>query len=115
MVIIAFDESHVLSDVKHNRPDGTWSKFSELRRGLRVLNPYPVFSVFLSTTGKTNDFTPAPHEDKSKRLEERTLVLLPPFTELGFDQMVQSRISDGSVTIDEVSTVEYMAMCGRPL
>jgi len=115
MVIIAFDEAHVLTDTKHNPLDGTWSKFSELRRGIRVLNPYPFFSLFLSTTGKIQDFTPPPHKDGSKRLERRALVLLPPFTELGFDQMVQSRISDGSATIDEVSTVEYMAMFGRPL
>jgi hypothetical protein len=115
MAVLAYDEAHVLSDDKYNPLDGTWSIFSELRRNHRRLNKYPIFSVFLSTSGKIQDISPPPRNDKSKRLEQRELMSLTPFTELGFDQMIQPPISEGSVTIDDVSTLKCMAMHGRPL
>ena len=115
MVILAYDEAHILCDEKYNALNDTWSNFSEFRRIHRYLNKYPIFSVFLSTSGKIQDLTPPPQHDKSKRLENRELVLLPPFTELGFDQMIQPTISEGSVSIDDLSTLKYMAMFGRPL
>ena len=115
MVILAYDEAHILSDNKYNASNDAWSIFSEFRRAHRALNKYPIFSVFLSTSGKIQDLSPPPEYDKSRRLEDRILQLLPPFTELGFDQMIQPTISEGSVTIDDVSTIKYMAMFGRPL
>ena len=115
VVILAYDEAHILSDEKYNVLSNPWTIFSEFRRTHRSLNKYPIFSVFLSTSGKIQDLTPPPQYDKSKRLEDRELQLLPPFTELGFDQMIQPTILEGSVTIDDVSTLEYMAMFGRPL
>jgi hypothetical protein len=42
------------------------------------------------------------------------LVLLLPFTELGFDQMI-GQISDGAITIEEVLTVMFMVLFGQPL
>lgn len=114
VVVLAFDESHVLAIEKHQFDTGTFSKFSELRRALRALNVLPIFSVFLSTSGKIQNFTPRPDEDDSGRVQKSELVLLPPFTELGFDQMA-SKISDGKVTIEEVSELDFMVRFGRPL
>lgn len=111
LVVLAFDEPHVLSAEKHQFDTGYLSKFSELRRALRALNALPIFSVFLSTTGGIQNVTPRASNDTSGRVQKSELVLLPPFTELGFDQMV-GPISDGALTIEEVSTIGFMVCFG---
>ena len=113
LVVLAFDEAHVLS-ARRESETGSFSKFSELRRALHALNELPIFSVFLSTSRKIQDITPRAERDISGRVQKSELVLLPPFTELGFDQMV-TKISDGALTINEVSTTEHMVRFGRPL
>ena len=104
---MAFDEAHVLSAEKHRFDTG-------LRRVLRVLYALPIFSVFISTTGGIQNITPRAELDTSGRVQKADLLLLPPFTELGFDQMVRP-ISDGALTIEEVSTIGFMVRFGRSL
>ncbi|KIL68319.1 hypothetical protein M378DRAFT_158863 [Amanita muscaria Koide BX008] len=114
LVILAFDEAHVLLVEKHQSDIGYFSKFSELRRALRALKELPIFSVFLSTSGKIQNITPRAEDDGSGRVQKSKLVLLPPFIELGFDQMV-GQISDGALTIETVSNIKFMVRFGRPL
>ncbi|KIL63636.1 hypothetical protein M378DRAFT_662372 [Amanita muscaria Koide BX008] len=116
LVVLAFDEVHVLSVEKHQFDTGYFSKFSELRRALRSLNELPIFSVFLSTSGKIQNITPRPELDGAGWVQKTNLVLLPPFTELGFDQMVGQISDDGDdLTIEKVSTIKSMVHFGRPL
>jgi hypothetical protein len=112
MVILAFDEAHVLAE--EVEADNTWSQFSEFRRVLRSIRSYPIFSLFLSTTGRVHAFTPSPRDDLSGRLMVQNLALFPPFTELGFDQLVE-KIHEGKVNIDQVVKYSFMCMFGRPL
>jgi hypothetical protein len=50
------------------------------------------------------------------RIVNETLTLLPPFTELGFDQMcTKSPIKENTVSIQEAATDEFMCKFGRPL
>ncbi|KAM6495554.1 hypothetical protein JOM56_008260 [Amanita muscaria] len=114
LVVLTFDEAHVLSVEKHQSGIGYFSKFSELRRALRALKDLPIFSVFLSTSGKIQNITPRAEDDGSGRVQKSKLVLLPPFIELGFDQMV-GRISDSALTIETVSNIKFMVRFGRPL
>jgi hypothetical protein len=46
LVILAFDESHILTDLLKDRD---WTLFSELCRTLRGIVNQPIFSVFLLT------------------------------------------------------------------
>lgn len=85
--------------------------FSELRR---ALHNHPCYFVFLSTTGKITQFTPAAQYDISSRLHTGKLSLLPPFCELGFDQLAKKAVH-GETTLDEVSSLEFMTSFGRPL
>ena len=96
-IILSFDEAHTLTEVSTDDVDGLWSRFSELRRALRVIHSFPCFSVFLSTTGKVQQFTPDALHDMSTRLQEGLLSLIAPFCELGFDQLAEKAIS-GKVT-----------------
>lgn len=121
MLFLAFDEAHSLAfpttniQLEGQAPPTT---FSEMRRTLRRMTDFPVFSVFLSTTGNIKDFNPPPHADPSGRVFAKRLHLIPPFIEVGFDQMLKAdglEINNGRWQIDEVSTVGFMARLGRPL
>jgi len=113
-LILSFDEAHTLTRIENDNVDGVWSIFSELRRALRVIHSYPCFSVFLSTTGKVQQFTPQTRNDISGRLQEGKLSLIPPFCELGFDQLAEKARSD-ETTLEHVSSRDFIARLGRPL
>ena len=114
LVILAFDEAHTLTDREGQR-EGVWSNFSELRHVLRGLHYLPLFSLFLSTTGKISQFTSAKDEDISKRVINGTLTLIQPFTDLGFDTLATPVSLDGSWDLEKVTTDSHMAHLGRPL
>lgn len=115
LVVLALDEAHVLTDIQAAGDGETWSAFSEFRRALRALNDYRLFSLFLSTTGKINQFTSAAGEDLSNRVQEGHLILIEPFTDLGFDQIARKIAGDGSWTLDDVAADAYMVCLGRPM
>lgn len=107
-LIISFDEAHALAKVE----DGSWSRFYELRRALRVIHSYPCFSVFLATTGKVNQFMPDPGD--SNRVMKAVLRLITPFCELGYDQLAEKVVSN-KTTLDDVASLSFMASLSRPL
>jgi hypothetical protein len=113
-LILSFDEAHILTLIEKDDVDGPWSRFSELRRALRVIHSYPCFSLFLSTTGKVQQFTPQAWNDVSTRLQEGLLSLITPFCELGFDQLAE-KVCSGETTLEDVSSLRFMAKLGRPL
>ncbi|KAG5635660.1 hypothetical protein H0H81_010496 [Sphagnurus paluster] len=55
--------------------------------------------------------------DKSLRVSGGACEVIPPFTELGFDQSMKDRKirDDGRTTLEDVSMIEFMANFGRPL
>jgi len=117
-LIISFDEAHPLAKIEA----GPWSRFSELRRVLQIIHSYPCFTVFLSTTGKVNQFMPQPKHDISNRVQQGVLKLFPPFCELGFDQLACMTTSgktiktiSGELTLDTIASLEFMATLSRPL
>jgi hypothetical protein len=116
VVILAFDEAHTLIDFKNvNDSLQPWSAFSQLRRTLRSLNEYRLFSLFLSTTGKMTQFSSAPGDDSSTRVQIGQLYLIMPFTDLGFDQLAAKISVDGSLTLEDVAVIGHMVTLGRPL
>ena len=111
-LIISFDEAHSLA-IDGDPTDGPWSIFTQLRRALREIHKYPCFSIFLSTTGKIDQFMPTAKDDPSNRIQGG-LDLIPPFCELGFDQLAE-KATGGVTTLTKVSSEEFMASLGRPL
>ena len=119
LLLLAFDEAHLLAYPK--TPKGQQPKptaFSEMRHGLRKMIDFPVFSLFLSTMGNIHDFTPPPKDDPSKWAADEILHLYPPFTKLGFDQMLRAdslNKSSNRFDVDYVSRIGFMVRLGRPL
>jgi hypothetical protein len=115
-VVLAIDEAHVLNDppfVVGESPAPT--RFSQFRHALRALRRLPIFSVFLSTAGKIQDFIPPRKNDPSNRIDGRRLHVPSPFTELGFDQMLGDFGDISNYVVDDFSRVGFMVKFGRPL
>jgi hypothetical protein len=115
-IYIGFNEAHPLT-VPFSEHSAE-SNYSQLRRALNHLRELPLFTFFLSTTGKISDseFTPHRGFDASERLVHGSLNTLPPFIHLGFDQLMGScKILETYTTLDDVTTLECIAHMGRPM
>ena len=115
LIILAFDEAHTLTNREETDNDSnTWSNFSVLRHVLRALCHFPLFTLFLSTTGKISRFT-SPVQDTSKRIVKHDLALIKPFTDLGFDTLAKQVNLGGGWDLERVTADAHMVYMGRPL
>ncbi|KAH9176091.1 hypothetical protein EDB89DRAFT_1882102 [Lactarius sanguifluus] len=112
-VFVAFDEAHQLT-IPFDESDQ--SNFVELQRALQTFLTAPLFTFFLSTTGKISQFTPPRGYDNSNRMDDSRLKIPRPFIYLGFDQLMISRkILDTYRTLQDVTSLDCIAHMGRPL
>ena len=113
-VFIVFDEAHPLTVPFKN--EGVQSNFVELRRALRIFSDEPLFTFFLSTTGKISQFSPPRGRDASNRMNDGGLITPKPFIYLGFDHLMRNRkIFDKYKTLKDVTSLDCIAHMGRPL
>ena len=111
LVILAFDESHILTD---NPKDRSWTLFSELRRTLREIVDWPIFSLYLSTAGSFHLFSPEIKRDPSSRVTNAALLPLNPISEISFDDLAFPAQA-GTVSLNRVVQTDWMSHLGRPL
>jgi hypothetical protein len=105
------DEAHTLTD---NPPGAKWNLFLELRRTLRDIHDLPIFSLFLSTGGRFNLFSPEIRSDPSNRIRDVSLRPLDPIPEISFDDTACTAFED-TVTLGRVVQMNWIAHLGRPL
>ncbi len=113
-VFIMFDEAHTLTDCYDEHRE---SCFVMLRWTLSVLSSLKLllFSFFLSTTGKVTQFSQPHGHDNSDCINDGYLATPHPFIFVGFDQLVQNhKVQQGS-TLDDVTSLDFIAHLGRPL
>jgi hypothetical protein len=117
LVILAFDEPHTIT--KQQQQGGEqWSVFNELRYVLRRLRDRPLFSLFLSTTGKISRFASyavKEVQDNSARIILPNLVVIQPYTDLGFDALSRKIAVNGSWDLERLTTDAHISSMGRPL
>jgi hypothetical protein len=115
LLTLAFDEAHSISLIETDpETKQNWSRFSSLKRSLRSIRDLPVWSVFLSTAGKANQFAPSPLTD-SNRIFQGLLGEVPAFSALGFDHLAEKLSWDGSTTLERVTSRDFRVSLGRPL
>jgi hypothetical protein len=115
LVIFAFDEAHVLTDNPPIRNRAKkWNLFSELRRILRDTDDYAIFSLFLSTAGRLNLFSPEISSDPSMRIPDSSLNTLDPITEISFDDLAYDA-PEYEIMLEQVVEMDWMCHLGRPL
>lgn len=115
--MVVFDEAHELCKTSEG---AHFTVFSELRRVARKMIKVWAFFMFLSTTGKLYQFTPSTGEDLSARVQGSKLFIIPPITELGFDQLALSLDKERKKHRDMhdlqiVTGMEYLVNLGRPM
>jgi hypothetical protein len=111
LVILSFDEAHILTDIPES---SSWTLFSELRRVLRETIDHPIFSLFLSTAGKFHLFSPEIRSDPSGRVTNHELSPLHPISEICFDDIAYPA-KENTVSLDRVVTTDWISHLGRPL
>ena len=115
LVIFAFDEAHILTDNPPTKNRATkWNMFSELRRFLRQTSDQAIFSLFLSTAGRFNVFSPEISSDPSRRTQYSTLSPLDSITEISFDDLAYDA-PEYKIMLEQVVDVDWMCHLGRPL
>jgi len=112
LVVLAFDEAHILTEFPVD--DRGWTIYSELRRCLCQLLGLPMFTLFLSTAGKFRLFSPDRPGDLPGRVVLGHKRVLPPITETGFDQFALPAI-ENETTLDQVVEDKWICSLGRPL
>ena len=113
-MVICWDESHSLVEAV---PNARWTRYySQLRRALRTIKDVSFISIFLSTTGKFHYFSPSPEFEASARLMYEEPRMLPPITEVGFDQFAQKvdYVND-EWTLERIASTYQIVHYGRAL
>ena len=111
LVILAFDESHILTD---NPKFCGWTLFSELRRTLRGIVNQAIFTLFLSTAGRFHLFSPRIQSDPSGRVTNSSQQPIDPITEISFDDLA-FKAKENTVSLDRVVQTDWISHLGRPL
>ena len=111
LVILAFDESHILTD--YPKYSG-WTLFSELCRTLQGIVKQPIFTLFLSTAGRFHLFSPRIQPDPSGRVTNSSLQPIDPITEISFDDLA-FEAKKNTVSLDRVVETDWISHLGRPL
>jgi hypothetical protein len=109
-VFIVFDEAHTLAN---SYDDDNESRFISLCRVLHALRSLPLFSFFLSTTGKITQFGQPRGHDNSGRINGGCLVSPRPYVFIGFDQLIE-KFEQGQ-ELDHVTSLRFISHLGRPL
>ncbi|KAF5341557.1 hypothetical protein D9757_014561 [Collybiopsis confluens] len=120
VIYLAFDEAHSLT--RRMRDTGKVTEIGAdadppplyyLRKVLRACRLLPLFAIFLSTTGRIDQFIPPKEDDDSARLQSGELRLIPPFCALGWDHGALP--VPAKMKLSSVASIEYKASLGRPL
>ncbi|KAH7905574.1 hypothetical protein BJ138DRAFT_1130414 [Hygrophoropsis aurantiaca] len=118
LVTLVFDDAHTLAEAHpsgSNPPDSGWTHLIELCKAIRGLYRSPLYSLFLSTSGKiAPPERPQPVEDPSSRTMSTHMDAVPPFTDLGFDQLVYQLSLDGK-EIAWITSDDVISHLGRPI
>ncbi|KAI9436499.1 hypothetical protein H4582DRAFT_2078772 [Lactarius indigo] len=120
-IFVAFDEAHTLAD---SFDDQNESRFVVLRRILSSISSEPLFSFFLSTTGKITQFGQPRGQDASNRINEGKLTTPRPYIYLGFDQLMQSQkatmgytamtTGNEEIRVNLLDFAVQKLLCGKP-
>lgn len=117
ILFLYFDEAQVLANNTFGASE--CSVLIELRRALHDIRRYPLLSIFLSTSGVISQVIPSPApsrtRDPSTRIQLNVFRSIPPWTTLGFDQMIRDHKFTGQTRLSSVVNFKISSRFGRPL
>ncbi|KAH8993716.1 hypothetical protein EDB92DRAFT_2113656 [Lactarius akahatsu] len=112
-IFLAFDEAHTLTVYYDDQEE---SRFVVLRWELSsILGHGPLFSFFLSTSSKITQFGQSRGHDNPDRINSGYMTIPRRYIYVGFDQLVQNRKVRRGSTLEDVTSLDFIAHLGRPL
>ena len=114
-IVMYFDESHTLSEKPASPDPDDKSLMEVLCTAVDHLRSRPFFVIFLSTNPHLHSLAPSGRFAKSARARENWESLQAPITEVPFDCSPNLRVDPNQVTLEDTSSLEFMAQFGRPL
>ncbi len=112
-IFITFDKAHSLTTPFTD--EDLQTNFTELWRALRELRDYPLWTFFLSTTGKITQFSQPRGLNTSSRINWGKLITPSLYIYLGLDQLMESRKINMRNTLDDIISMDCVAHMGRPM
>src|SRR5437588_9224821 len=116
LLLLAFDEAANLFKSDDD------VRFAALRRVLRLLNQFPIWSLFLSTKSRIEYFDPPERADPSGRIRGQRLSRISPFIGIELDVEASRKLADPDLCSQELvkplcdfATAAHMMMFGHPL
>ena len=114
-LMLYFDEAHVLAGRRvPNDPDGK-DTYDVLCSCFNFFLSSPIFVIYLSTSSNISRLAPSGPLARSARARDNADALQAPVTEIPFDCSPIFPIIPGSLGLDDVCKVEFMAQFGRPM
>ncbi|KAG6899097.1 hypothetical protein C0993_000921 [Termitomyces sp. T159_Od127] len=111
-VVLAFDEVDGLFTPLKDREGNV---FHCLQMALKsITGVKALVSVFLSTAGKVLDAPPS-DLDPSRHYNNRSIKLIPAFTDIGFDQLAVRKVQKDKHYLCDMVSTQWMCQFGRPL
>ncbi|KAM6499433.1 hypothetical protein JOM56_004941 [Amanita muscaria] len=105
VLLVYMDEAHTFG-----------KRYWALQRVLFTLKDHKMlWFSFMGTNASLSGFVPAAANLAPYRLLGETLVLLPPYTALGFDQNIIDLSPHQTVTMGQVRSLDWISAFGRPL
>ena len=114
-VVMYFDKSHVLCRIPTSTSKNDKTLRDVLCAAIDHLRPCLLFVIFLSTNSHLSKLAPGGPFAKSAHARQNWDALEAPITETPFDCSPSFPLSLESLTLQDTSTVEFMAQFGRPL
>ena len=115
LILLVFDEARTISAICTDNQLGPWSHFSELGRALRYLKLNPIFALFLSTTGKLDQFGGGQTGETSLRVEKEILRVVNPFYDFSYNLFASPISANSSHILVDLTKNEHIVKYGRPL
>jgi hypothetical protein len=114
-IVMYFDESHRLSETSASSDPDDKSLMDVLCMAIDHLRSRPLFVIFLSTVSHLHSLAPSGRWAKSARARRHWATMQPPITETAFDCAPNLDINPDELTLEDTSSLEFMAQFGRPL
>jgi hypothetical protein len=115
LVVMYFDEAQVLSEMKAPPNPDDKSLLDVLSSVIDQIRTCPLIAIYLSTNSHLFSLAPGGQFARSARARENWEKLQAPITETPFDCAPGLFVQRKTLSLSQISSIEFMSKFGRPL
>jgi hypothetical protein len=114
-LMLYFDEAHVLAERAVPKDLQGKDMYDVMCSCFNFFSHLPIFVIYLSTNSSIHQLAPPGPLARSARARANPKALQAPITETLFDHSPKLPIKPGTLKLEDVYDIEFMARFGRPL